>query len=248
MEITEKYNITVAGHVIRIESRFPENRRFFRDYMADDSAVPEVSASVTEDDIEKILSKYPGGSYRSAEIAALLRPVAESFPFMGGIIFHGAAVSYEKKAYIFTAPSGTGKSTHIKLWRKHLGESVDIINGDKPIITADERGVLVHGTPWSGKELWQKNVSFPIGGICLLKRGENSIRTITSAEALPVIFTQTYKSKDADVTAKTMELLDKILGSTPLYELYCDISETAAKCSFTALTGKNFDECKADVK
>ena len=245
MEITEKFNITVAGHVIRIESRFPESRHFFRDYLADESSDPEIVATVSDDEIEKVLSLYPEGSAKTAELTALYRPIAEKLPNLGGFIFHGAAISYDGKGYIFTAPSGTGKSTHIKLWRKYLGRDVGIINGDKPVITIDGKGVFVHGTPWAGKELWQKNVCFPIGGICLLKRGESNI--ISPADIgnnLPFIFSQAYLSKDSSVTLKTMDLLDGLLKNTPVYEFYCDISETAVKCSFEQMTGKNFNECK----
>lgn len=74
-----------------------------------------------------------------------------------------AAITYKNYAYIFCAPSGTGKTTHISLWKKFLGKDVGIINGDKPFLSFEnENGqnrITVCGSPWAGKKLWQKNRS-----------------------------------------------------------------------------------------
>lgn len=238
----EKYTVKLAGHTVQIESRFEKNRGFFSDYIVPDTT-PELVARVSDDDIDSAVANVPDISRETAELTELYRPIAEGMPLLGGFVFHGAAISYDGKGYIFTAPSGTGKSTHIRLWRKYLGRDVDIINGDKPIITADERGVIVHGTPWSGKERWQKNVSFPLGGICLLGRGEScSVSKVDPAEHLPFLMCQTYRSDDGEVMARTMELLDTVLGCVPVYLLHCDISEDAVRCAFGEMCGRNYDD------
>lgn len=239
----ETFTVRLAGHNIRIESRYPESRVFFRDYTVPDTDW-EIIAQITDTELDRTVAAVPGITRTTAELTGLYRPIAEVMPTLGGFVIHGAAISFGGKGYLFTAPSGTGKSTHIKLWRR-LIDGVDIINGDKPIITIEGEDVMIHGTPWSGKERWQKNVSLPLGGICLLRRGDtSSIRIADAGEFLPFLLRQTYYSSRRDAASQTMVLLDKVLTRIPVYSLACDISEDAARCSFETLTGEKYNEHK----
>ena len=104
---------------------------------------------------EQIAEEMTCGSQTEseAEILCIYRAIAEKLPLYNRFVMHGAAISFEDKAYIFTAASGTGKSTHIRLWRKAFGNPVGIVNGDKPVIEIKDDGTsLVYGTPWAGKE------------------------------------------------------------------------------------------------
>ena len=156
---------------------------------------------------------------------------------------HGAAIQYDGRAYLFTAPSGTGKSTHIKLWRRYLGAAVRVINGDKPFVLVPEAPDAVpvaYGTPWSGKECWQENASAPLAGICLLSRAESGatrIDRIPAADALDRIIRQVYLPPNALAAANALELLDALLARVPVYDLAVDMSEDAVRTSFEALTG-----------
>ena len=243
----EKFNIRLADHIFEINLRYPENRAFFRDYIDESGKSAEIVVLVSDDELEKTVETV-GGSPKSAELTALYRPIAEYLPTVGGFVFHGAAICYGGKGYIFTAPSGTGKSTHIRLWRRYLGKSVDIINGDKPIITVKDGEATVHGTPWAGKELWQKNQSFPLGGICLLRRGENcSAGDADIGKSLSFLLGQIYMPRESDGTVLTVDLLDTLLKTVPLKYLYCDISTDAVRKSFEALTGESFDEHRISI-
>lgn len=104
------------------------------------------------------------------ETLVLLRNISEQLPRFDCFLMHGAVVSEDEDGYMFTATSGTGKSTHISLWKKYF-DNVEIVNGDKPFLRVGEEGVTAYGTPWAGKEGWQKNVSVPLSAVCLLKRG-----------------------------------------------------------------------------
>ena len=171
-----------------------------------------------------------------AEFASIYRQIAEALPRYHRAVFHGAVVSYGGKAYMFIAKSGTGKTTHVNLWRKYF-EGVDIINGDKPIIAVENEKAVAYGTPWAGKEMWQKNTCAPLGGICLIKRGsKNSIKKIEKDDLLGTILRQVYMPENADSLNLTMKIIDDIISLVPIYELTCDISKEAAECSFKALT------------
>jgi hypothetical protein len=151
---------------------------------------------------------------------------------------HGASISYDDKAYLFTAPSGTGKSTHIRLWKKYLGEKVKIVNGDKPFLSIENNTPIIYGTPWAGKERWHRNCSEHLAGICFIQRGfTNTICMLKPEESLSLLFKQVYMPDDAVAVGHTLELLDALIRNVPLYLLECDMSEDAVRCSFETLTG-----------
>lgn len=240
-----EFIIEVAGVKVLVKSRYEQTRQYMQDYIVDSDSY-DLCSSVTDEEIDKAAEEAIGIAHRyHVETTALYRPIAEAMPFYNGFVFHGASISYQGKAYLFTAPSGTGKSTHISLWKKYLGEEVKIVNGDKPIITATDGKVLIHGTPWSGKERWQKNTSAELSAICLVMRGsENKIEKVDSGEILRDLIYQTYVPSNSESLLKTLELLDAVLKSVPVYRLWCDISQDAVRCSFEGMTGLDFDEFK----
>ena len=86
------------------------------------------------------------------------------------ILFHGSAVAVDGIGYLFTAKSGTGKSTHTRLWRELFGERAVMLNDDKPLIKVSENGIIVYGTPWDGKHRLSTNTFVPLKGICFMSK------------------------------------------------------------------------------
>lgn len=236
------FKIELAEVVIGIHSLYDTLKKFCRDYITETEQA-EFEIEITEEDIQKEASlaeeEY---SPQYLETLAVLRKISDEMPERDRFLMHGAVISCNGKGYMFTAPSGTGKSTHINLWRKYLGESVEIINGDKPILKAEEDTVCVYGTPWAGKEGWQTNRKVHLETICFLEQGrENEIRKLTPVEALPRLLRQVHYTEDPGKAGKTLELLDRIFDNVPMYQLTCDISREAVKCSYEMLTGNPFD-------
>ncbi|MBE6591508.1 MAG: hypothetical protein E7646_05655 [Ruminococcaceae bacterium] len=236
------FNMTVAGCKVAVKCRHKLCLDYCREYITEDEGFsPSVSAFVSDEELKKTVDTVEDISEEYAEFTGLYRPLADHLPREGGFVIHGACISFDSKAYLFTAPSGTGKSTHIRLWKQYLGDGVGIVNGDKPVITAKNDKILIHGTPWAGKERWQRNVSLPLEAICILTRGRtNSIRQATADEFLPFLLKQTYLNSDPVHTALTLELLDEVLKMVKVYILACNISEDAVKTSFEAMTGKKY--------
>ena len=115
---------------------------------------------------------------------------------------------------------------------------MEVINGDKPILEVTPEGTWVYGTPWAGKEQWQSNKKVVLKGICFLGRGEsNTIKKVEAFSSLPLLMRQVYYTENPQKAGKTMELLDLMLRTVPLYEMKCNISKGAVKCSFEAMTG-----------
>ena len=236
------FTAVIAGVGVEVRCRTERCRSFFADY-EEPSASPELVLSVSDGRLEALSRELPENSPEYTEFIALYEPLARYMPEKNGFVFHGACVSFDGGGYLFTAPSGTGKSTHIRLWRRFLGKNVDIVNGDKPIITVGKDGVFVHGTPWSGKERWQKNRRVPLKEICMLTRsGECFIRKVDPGEHLDFLFRQTFLCDDPQIITATLSLVDAVLTRVNVWLLGCDISREAAKCSFEAMTGKRFED------
>ena len=79
----------------------------------------------------------------------------------GKIPVHGSCIVNSGKAYLFLGESGTGKSTHTRLWREYIKGSV-LLNDDSPIISVEEDGVFIYGSPWSGKTPCYKQEKYPL--------------------------------------------------------------------------------------
>lgn len=163
----------------------------------------------------------------------------EQLAFFNGVMLHASCVEYEGKAYLFSARSGTGKSTHTHLWLKYL-DGARIINDDKPAIRCIDGKYYAYGTPWSGKTNESVNIGVPIAGITFLSRGENSIKRIPGIKALKLFMDQTVRPYDKDLMGKMLETLNGILTDIPIYEMSCDMSQDAVMTSYNAM--KNLDE------
>ncbi|MCD8049972.1 MAG: hypothetical protein LUG52_10375 [Clostridia bacterium] len=237
------FNIELAGLTIEIRSRFEYCRWFSRDYLSDKKA--EFSVFVSDERLEKMREHSPDIRDEFLERDAIYSAIASKLPYYGRFALHGACISHKNTAYLFTAASGTGKSTHIRLWRRYVGEDVDILNGDKPIFWVSENdgkvSVRAFGTPWCGKEGWNRRKSANVGAICFLRRGEeNKISSVVPGDAIPLMLKQMFHPYEPESTAIMLELFDKMITNVPLYALDCDISEDAVKCSFEALTGEKY--------
>ena len=230
MTMARIFDVRIAGLTIRIHARLALTERFFADYIVHEEIEPDFCIYLPEGFI---------GDETEEELE-LHRALARQLSLFDRLLMHGAAIEYGGNGYLFIAPSGTGKSTHIRLWRRTLGERVGIVNGDKPILHVDQKEILVCGTPWAGKEGWQRNVSVPLKGICLVKRGKNAIRRVEFTAYAEEVLRQVYIPEDGDLRIRTIDLLGQVLTHVPLYELSCDMTEEAVQIAFEGLTGETY--------
>lgn len=231
-----RVNICLAELPIAVESQSGFMADFCRDYLTGEAPLFSVAAPAEAVTAEMENAAEPT-TYDYAEALCLYRAMAETLPLYDRMVFHGAAIEYEGRAYLFTAPSGTGKTTHIALWRRFLGEKVQIINGDKPILRLSEEGFTVYGTPYAGKEGWQRNVSAPLAGICVLSQGKDNHIARLERGAFVTLLQQTYKPRAREAMVRTTALV-KALCRVPCYALSCDMSREAVMASFNAMTGR----------
>ena len=155
-----------------------------------------------------------------------------------GMMLHSSAVVVDGKAYLFSAPCGTGKSTHTKLWLEWFGDRAYILNDDKPALRLENGVWYAYGTPWSGKHDISVNTGVPLAGIAMIQRGEtNEITPWGGKDAIFSILTQVNRPKDMQFRVKLLELLDKLITQVPVWKLQCNMEPEAAEISYAAMSG-----------
>ena len=240
-----EFKIRLAGKTVAIKASFDSTKAYCKDYLTDgdcDFSV-EVDPSDLEYEREKSrgeltpeeLSRMKDNHY---ELTAVYRKIAERMVDYNILLFHGSCISIDGKAVIFTAKSGTGKSTHVRFWRERFGDRCLVINDDKPLIEVTEDGVTVHGTPWNGKHRISANTSAPLRAICILERAkENSVMRQSLLFAFPEIFSQTYRFADTEKMRKTMQLLETVMNRVDIFRLGCNLDPSAADVAYNGIIG-----------
>ncbi len=151
-------------------------------------------------------------------------------------MFQGSAGAVDGEAYLFPAPSGTGKSPHARLWREAFGDRAVMINDDKPLLRVSEEGVRVYGTPWNGKHRLGGNLSAPLKALCVLTRDErNHIEPISREEAFAVLFQQSYRPAREENLPRLLALLERLSRKVGLYRLGCNMEPEAAIISYQGM-------------
>jgi len=154
-----------------------------------------------------------------------------------GLMLHASAVVVDGKAYLFTADSGTGKSTHTRLWLERFGSRAYILNDDKPALRLEEDGWYAYGTPWSGKNDISVDARVPVAGIAVIERAaENSIAPFGGVPAIREILKQVNRPRDTTCREKLLELMDLLITRVPVWKLRCNMDPEAAEVSFGAMS------------
>ena len=223
----------IAGKIIEISSCYEAIHEYCKDYIF--SGVPDFKINTAESDFDLELTR----EYSPAELENLIlyRKLAELMPDYDTFLMHGSAISVNGAGCVFTAPSGTGKSTHAKFLCELLKDKALMVNDDKPLITASiDKKITVHGSPFNGKHRRGNNISVPLKAICILERSEqNNIHEISYYEAYTTLLAQIYRPATHERLAKTLELLDRMNEAVKFYRLGCNMSINAAEVSYNAI-------------
>jgi len=250
--------LNISGLAIDFDSRFPEYVRercgkYLADAISPSPGKPVsdelIRIRVSEEDIDR--SDVSNIGRMEAELYAMAMHLGEILPSRGRIMTHGVAVGCEGNSYIFTAKSGTGKSTHAFLWQKYLGaDRVKVINGDKPILwLRDDGEILACGGPWNGKEHLDENVCLPLRGVCLLQRLEGNtaggnrpsspeMKKASKEETLDFLMDQIYLPRSSRAQIQTLQLLERMYDRVPVYHLFADMSREAVMVSSQMLSAR----------
>lgn len=233
-----------AELVVEYEPKFQMLQKRSEKYRCNTEEKSNFEIVLTEEVLEKEVERYHV-SMTENHISVLQAKELLEYVLVGsrfhhklldfeGCFFHASCVVVDDEAYLFSADSGVGKSTHTGLWMKYLAEKKPyILNDDKPAIRVFEDGIYAYGTPFSGKHDISENKKVKIKGICFLERGEtNSIRKLPSGEAIKLFLEQTTNYLGKENMEKLLDVMEKILLQVPIYQLQCNMSEEAVKVSY----------------
>ena len=229
--------VRIAGMDARIRTAFPGVVSFLQAYTVEavpDSAPvigfsPEEIASERQRLMQIGQSESANASDAGVEWILIHTALSEYAVSRDVLLMHGSALCMDGAAYLFTAPSGTGKSTHARLWREAFGNRCRMINDDKPFLICRENETLVCGSPWMGKHGLGQNISVPLKAVALIRQSpENHIQPVSPAEIFPALYPQMYRPRTAAGQVRALQLIRRVCRSAAFYQLDCNMDPEAA--------------------
>ncbi|MCC8356877.1 MAG: hypothetical protein LJU34_03345 [Oscillospiraceae bacterium] len=231
----EERTLLIAGVPVAVAHRYPLSAWVCAGHETDQPTRFAVSATDAELAAERDRLEGRFGP-DACEANCLYRKAALGMLADDGFLLHAAAVAVDGWGYVFTAPSGTGKSTHAGFWLREFGPRAVMINGDKPILRRVDGRFYVCGTPWRGKERLGTAEGVPLRAVCLLERGaENAVAPADTDAVLDKIFRQVLLPDEPEAIVRQLDLLDALLRAVPAYALRCNLSPDAARAAYDGM-------------
>ncbi len=241
----------IADIITDIKPKFRYFESFAEDYLYAGNEPVQIKISIREDYIRKKAEKNTHLTLGNLESIFLADVFNKKILKYNAIFLHSSAILYKGKAYLFSADSGVGKSTHTKLWIKKFGaENVQIINDDKPIIRFIDNAWYVYGSPFDGGTGINKNIRAKLGGIIFLERAEeNSIEVLDKNSIFSRIYKNTIKfSLDDEYAGYMLNTADKLIKENYFYLLKCNMNiESAEICEKFLLTGDSYGKAEKNT-
>ena len=230
----EKFVIAGLKTEYNVRGEFLRERS--KSYKADfDDSETEIKLNIKEDFIKMKKEEIPYLSLDEHEYMWTSEAFYNELLRHNGMMLHSSCVEKDGFAYLFSARSGTGKSTHTHLWLKNL-EGTRIINDDKPAIIYDNGKWYACGTPFSGKTDENIDVKIPVRAITFLHRSEkNTVKKIPPFQAVSLLIEQTIKPADRSLAENMLELADLLLREVPVFSLGCNLQDDAAVVAYNEI-------------
>lgn len=242
----DAFTMEIAGVTACVHPMYQSTKEYCRPYLTDNQ--PDFCVEVTPEELvfeQKMLdieAVEEGLKLRKftdpfLERTAIQRKVADKLLLRNTLMLHGSTVAVDGRAYLFTAPCGTGKSTHTRLWRELFGDRAVMVNDDKPFLRITAEGVIACGSPWSGKHGLATNICVPLQGICILRRGsENVIAPSAPEQCMEMLCHQAHAPLDPFLQEISRSLVEALAATVPLWEMSCNKELEAAKVSYEAMS------------
>lgn len=222
----------IADVITDIEPKFDYFKNNAKSYIYTGDEKPQIKLRLNSDFLKRKLAENPHMTMESLEAYYLSSLFSGKIIGFNAITLHSSAILYKDKAFLFSAKSGVGKSTHTRLWIEQFGnENITIINDDLPVIKNENEEFFVYGTPFDGGTCMNKNLKAPLGAVIFIERDENnSIKRLCKNEIFIRIYQNTKRFNiDKDSTEMMLSNIDKLILAKPFYLLKCntDIASVA---------------------
>jgi hypothetical protein len=208
-----------------------------RAYSTEDTDTPDISIEVTQAFLIQMRSFHPHLTEDECAYIFTGEDFGCNLIDYGGFKLHASAVVLDRQAYLFSAPSGIGKSTHTSLWCSYFGpERAFILNDDAPIIRRTGDTYSAWGSPWSGTSSLNRNTGVPLKAIAFLERSNSDwIRPMDRSQSIIRLMDQTRMTRNQERMEKLICLLEGLLMAVPIYQLGCTPQYSAVLTAYSAM-------------
>ena len=229
--------ILVADLVVELNPKQDNLKAFAAPFLYTGSRATDITLNVSDGYIDDLLSRAaPGSTIGQMENFAYSVQFNRRAIAHRVMLVHSSAVIYDGGAYLFSADSGVGKSTHTKLWLKAFGDKVHIVNDDKPVVRLYDDHAQAFGTPFDGGSGIALNESYPLKAVIFVERGEeNSVRIPESKEIIQKLYFQTARMVNRETAEKMLLNFEKLLTLSKFYVLTCNMDISAAYVAFDGI-------------
>ena len=227
------YEIKIANTILEINAFNESTKRYCADFFTGEE--PAFTITMTEDDLVKEpTNSVDGKVYVKVEISALYRKIADLFVEQNIVVFHSSAICVNGYAFLITARSGVGKSTHSRNLSEYIGDDFKYINDDKPLVAIEDNHIEVYSSPWNGKERRGNNIHAPLKAVLFLNRGEtNTFKKIINKEEIYIkMLSQIYLPKEKSKREKALKVADMLLKNINFYEINVTKDIESAKMTY----------------
>lgn len=229
-----KYSI--AGIIVEMNPKYERTSKQAKPYLIDTTIEPAFKLDLSIDRMNELKVTYHYLTLEDIEYIFLGQLFYKYILQHDGILLHSSCVVKDNKAYLFSAPSGTGKSTHTTLWLEEFKDAY-ILNDDKPAIIYKDNTLYAAGTPFSGKHDISRNLLVPIQGICFLERSEtNWIKEIDKKQAIFEILNQTERVPYKEDMSLILHHISNIVSNITVHKMGCNISKEAVYTAYNKMS------------
>lgn len=216
-----------------------EFKAFLEPFSYDGDRATDITLRYTREDAESLLKKMvKETTFSQAESFGVSGIFNRSIIRHRAMLVHSSALICGGKAYLFSADSGVGKSTHTRLWLEAFGDEVHIMNDDKPVIRIYDDRILACGTPFDGGSGIALNETYPLGAIIFVERGEeNSVRVPSDKEVIQKLYFQTARMVGPKTAQEMLINFDLLIGKAKFYILACNMDISAAHTARREIIG-----------
>lgn len=184
------------------------------------------SASIDIIDLTDTIVEFNLGEYMITAIGLVFIKLILKY---NGFVIHGSSISYNNDGIIFSAKSGTGKSTQTKLWMDNL-DDVILVNDDTPAVTFEDEDVYLNGTPFAGTTGLNKNVKVPLKAVVFIERADKPyIERLSFKDAIPRFMDEMKKSLVSDNISLCVDYAAKLMEKVPVYLLHCNMEKESVE-------------------
>ena len=246
--MNQAWTVKLAGIELPCVFRFPDTHRYFNAAPCQTEAIPAAPVQISDAEWQELLARGMADCAHT-EYSMLTPWCCDALLAHDRAIFHGAALRRHDRAWLICGLSGAGKSTQARLLQELRPGEFQVICGDRPVLEyrhsersegsaspvpqslspwgklapqePDEGSIMVHPSPWNGKENWYGAPAAPLAGVILLERGEeNSVEPLRSALASVPMFAyliQTRREEESILAAA--KFVDRLLRLVPVWRM-----------------------------